>query len=142
MHKNVKHRLSKKLRRFYEKELRKAEATDVGTCSDYFYLALRYFRDKHILAVPLDFDLSKDPDFVSLCTAISEYESYYNCVVDYYDMGEDGEPIQKNAELSPEDVSAQYKAERALHWGFFWEFVKNNLDKWEDLMYDFEVQER
>lgn len=116
---NAIEKMHRNLRRFYRKELKKVDALKVEACSDYFYVALRYFRDRHILAAPFRTELSKDADFVSLCAAISEYESYYNCVLDYYDVGEDGEPVQKNKELTPEEASVHYKAEMALHWGFF-----------------------
>lgn len=93
---------------------------------DYFVTYLKFIRDYYILTEPLVLESGEENlKIAALATAISEYNSYKNCINNYYTST----GIRK-IDGTAEEVQQQYNTEKAFHWNNFWTLVMTNMEGW------------
>lgn len=115
----------KKLNKAYIKTIKKAELDPL----DHFVLQLRYLRDYFILTEELTIGDQENLKISTIALAIAEYEAYYNCINNYYDISNNN-LVQLDPTKSKEEVRKTFEDEQNYHWTCFWELIKLNIEGW------------
>lgn len=121
----------KELYKFYDKELKKCHKINFKNLNnnlDYFITYIRFMRDYYILSENV-YDPIQNQKIYYLCLAVQEYDAYYNCIYDYYNISKNMVEIKDKTKTKAE-VDAEYRAEMAKHINNFWLIVKDNIEGW------------
>lgn len=121
----------KELYKFYDKELKRCHKINFKNLNnnlDYFITYIRFMRDYYLLTEK-EYDPMKNQKIYSLCIAVQEYDAYYNCIHNYYNISNNMVEI-KDKTKTKEEVDELYRAEMAEHIDNFWVVVKENIEGW------------
>lgn len=121
----------KELYKFYDKELKKCHEINFKNLNnnlDYFITYVRFMRDYYILTENV-YDPIQNQKIYYLCLAVQEYDAYYNCIYDYYNISKNIVEIKDKTKTKAE-VDEEYRAEMNKHINNFWLIVKDNIEGW------------
>lgn len=121
----------KELYKFYNKELKKCHEINFKNLNnnlDYFITYIRFMRDYYILTENV-YDPIQNQKIYYLCLAVQEYDAYYNCIYDYYNISKNMVEIKDKTKTKAE-VDEEYRAEMNKHINNFWLIVKDNIEGW------------
>ena len=121
----------KELYKFYNKELKKCHEINFKNLNnnlDYFITYIRFMRDYYILTENV-YDPIQNQKIYYLCLAVQEYDAYYNCIYDYYNISKNMVEIKDKTKTKAE-VDEEYRAEMNKHINNFWLLVKDNIEGW------------
>lgn len=121
----------KELYKFYNKELKKCHKFNFKNLNnnlDYFITYIRFMRDYYILTEKV-YDPIQNQKIYNLCLAVQEYDAYYNCIYNYYDISKNMVKIKDKTKTKAE-VDEEYRAEMSTHINNFWLIIKDNIEGW------------
>lgn len=121
----------KDLYKFYDKELKKCHKInfkDLNNNLDYFITYIRFMRDYYILTEE-NFDPMQNQKIYYLCLAVQEYDLYYNCIYNYYNISQNMVEIKDKTKTKAE-VDEEYREEMSAHINNFWLIVKEHIEGW------------
>ena len=120
-----------KLYKYYNKELKKCHKInfkELNNNLDYFITYIRFMRDYYLLTEDV-YDPLKNEKLYYLCLAVQEYDAYYNCIHNYYNISKNLVELKDKTKTKAE-VDTQYRLERAGHINNFWIIIKENIEGW------------
>lgn len=122
-----------KLRNAYKKQLEKCAKADLEDYSanfEYLVTYLRFLRDYFILTEDILIGDTTNIKIASIATAIKEYEAYKTCIDKYFIIEKNG-IIQKNKDLTHEEVMKLYQEEKDLHFKKFMFVLIDSAEVWK-----------
>ncbi len=120
------------IRSEYNKKLlaeHKANFSTLDNGLSYFIMYLRFLRDHYIInGGSTENQESTDLKVATLVAAVSEYDKYKTCIMNYYKLN--GGVVERLTDESEEEVAKKYNSERSFHWRNFWQLVMTNIEGW------------
>lgn len=121
----------RELYKYYNKELKKCHNInfkELNNNLDYFITYVRFMRDYYLLTEDI-YDPMKNQKIYYLCAAVQEYDAYYNCIHNYYNISKNLVELKDKTKTKAE-IDKLYRLERAEHINNFWLIVKENIEGW------------